>query len=262
MIRGALILAFTFVYLVVASAIGVPHYFITRRYGLMYAEARFGIRWLLRIAGISVFVRGEQHLSPARTGREGDSAAHASIFMCNHQSNLDPPIAMMALPGELSVLVKKELFSIPVLGLVMRVGRLVPVDREDRDSSHRAVDQAAEMARDGRPFLIFPEGTRSRDGRLLPFKKGPFILAEKAGAPIVPVSISGTRMLMEKGKLRLHPGVVNIIIHPPVFPRDYPDREALSDEVRRRIASGLSEGGVLSNDQASEESREARTRQK
>jgi 1-acyl-sn-glycerol-3-phosphate acyltransferase len=162
--------------------------------------------------------------------------------MCNHVSNLDPPVLIPLLPGRTSAFLKRSLMKIPVLGYGMKLGDFVPVDRGGTLEGAQESEQRAKavLAR-GIHMTTFVEGTRSRDGRLLPFKKGPFYLAMESGAPCVPVSISGTESMMRKGSLRILPGVVRVVFHAPVYPAQAGDREKLMLEVRQAIASGLPE---------------------
>jgi 1-acyl-sn-glycerol-3-phosphate acyltransferase len=181
------------------------------------------------MAGIKIEIRGAENLSPGRS----------YIFMSNHVSNLDPPILIPVIPGRCSVLVKKELFRLPILGTGMRMVGLVPVDRSNRESAIESVNAATEVLRQGLHMVIFPEGTRSTDGRLLPFKKGPFHLAADSGVPIIPVTLLGTFESWPKTRFALHPGRVVVVFHPPVDPGKYEDREALMDAVRESIMGSL-----------------------
>src|ERR1700740_1080950 len=131
--------------------------------------------------------------------------------MSNHTSNLDPPILLPVIPRRTSVMAKKELFSYPILGETMRMGSLVPVDRGNRDAGIAAVNAAADVVRQGINMTIYVEGKRSFDGKLLPFKKGPFYLAMECGVPVVPVTIAGTFNLMPKGRFAIKPGVATVI---------------------------------------------------
>jgi len=142
-------------------------------------------------------------------------------------------------PRRTSVLVKKELFRIPILGKAMKMASLVPVDRSNREAAVASIHRAAEVVRSGINMMIFPEGTRSFDGRMLPFKKGPFYLAIESGAAIVPITILGTREMMPKRSLLVRPGTARLIFHPPVDPKDFTDRDELMEAVRQRIASAL-----------------------
>jgi 1-acyl-sn-glycerol-3-phosphate acyltransferase len=135
--------------------------------------------------------------------------------------------------------VKNELFRIPVLGRAMKLASLVPVDRSNRDAAIASMHQAAEVVRSGISMMIFPEGTRSSDGRLLQFKKGPFYLAMESGAAIVPITILGTREIMPKGSTLARSGTAGLIFHAPVDPGGFSDRDELMEAVRRRISSAL-----------------------
>jgi len=163
------------------------------------------------------------------------------IYMSNHVSNLDPPITIPLIPRRTSVLVKKELFTYPILGRAMRMGSLLPVDRGNRDAGIEAVRGAKEVVRQGISMTIYIEGHRSPDGKLLPFKKGPFYLAMECGVPVVPVTITGTHDAMPKGRFAIKPGLVKVIFHPPIEPEDFGSRESLMEKVRNAIESGLPE---------------------
>src|SRR5262250_38729 len=135
------------------------------------------------------------------------------IFMFNHVSNIDPPITIPLLPGRTSVMVKKELFRLPMFGRAMRLASLVPVDRGNRDAGIAAVREALAVVKKGIHMGIYVEGHRSYDGKLLPFKKGPFYLAEECGVPVVPVTVSGTHHVMPKKRFAIKPGRVDVIFH-------------------------------------------------
>ncbi|MGH9650031.1 MAG: lysophospholipid acyltransferase family protein, partial [Terriglobales bacterium] len=183
----------------------------------------------VRLAGIKVKVEGREHLESGRN----------YIFMCNHVSDVDPPIVAPLIPPRTSVLVKKEVFRIPVLARAMRMGSLVPVDRRNREAAIESLSAAGAVLRSGISMMIFPEGTRSPDGRLLPFKKGPFYLAIETGVPVVPMTILGTYEIMPKGSFAIRAGTARVIFHEPVDPSAFTSREALMEAVRERIAAPL-----------------------
>jgi 1-acyl-sn-glycerol-3-phosphate acyltransferase len=183
----------------------------------------------VHLAGVRVETHGLEKIDPSRT----------YIYMSNHVSNIDPPLMLPLIPGRTSVMVKSELFSYPLLGKVMRIGSLVPVDRKNRDAGIAAVRAASEVVRRGITMAIYIEGKRSFDGRLLPFKKGPFYLAEACQVPVVPVTIAGTHYVMPKRRYAIKPGKVDVIFHDPIEPADFGDRDCLMEKVRRAIDSGL-----------------------
>jgi 1-acyl-sn-glycerol-3-phosphate acyltransferase len=198
----------------------------------LYNAALGIVRLAFRLAGIRVITDGLESV-PVRT---------ACIFMSNHVSNLDPPALLPRIPGRTSAFLKRSLTKIPVLGYGFKLGEFVPVDRDGRvESAVESVNEARRVLEKGLHITTFVEGTRSRDGRLLPFKKGPFYLAMEAGAPCVPVSIHGTEGMMAKGSLRVIPGTAYITFHRPLEPKDFATREDLMQAVRGAIASGLPE---------------------
>ena len=138
-------------------------------------------------------------------------------------------------------MVKKELFTYPILGRAMRMGSLVPVDRCNRDAGIEAVKAAKKVIGQGLNMTIYVEGKRSFDGKLLPFKKGPFYLAMECGVPVVPVTIAGTHYAMPKKRFAIRPGTVKVIFHKPIEPKDFGSRECLMEKVRAAIDSGLPE---------------------
>lgn len=213
----------------VAGLIGFPWTFISGDIRLLYRMFMIGAWNGVRLAGVRVETIGLEHLDPSRS----------YIFMSNHISNLDPPILIPLIPKRTSVMVKKELFSYPILGRAMRMGSLVAVDRGDRDAGIAAVRAAKEVVQQGLNMTIFVEGKRSFDGKLLPFKKGPFYLAMECGVPVIPVTIVGTHHVMPKTRFAIKPGAVKVIFHPAIEPRDFVSREGLMEKVRAAIESGL-----------------------
>lgn len=197
----------------------MPLYWVSTRLG------RLGVQ----LGGVRVEVVGRENLQPGRN----------YIFMSNHVSNLDPPVLIPVIPGRCSVLVKKELFRIPILGTGMRVADLVPVDRSDREAAIESVHAAVRVLQQGLHMIVYPEGTRSTDGRLLPFKKGPFHLAMESGTPVIPVTMLGTFESWPKGRFGVRPGTATVVFHGPIDPRSYLDRDLLMNAVRESMTSAL-----------------------
>lgn len=218
------------IYILIAGLPALLLSAVTGNTDLVYAAGLVGARIALRLAGVKVVVEG----------REKIPAGQAVVFMSNHESNCDPPALAANLPPVL-ILAKQEVFRIPVLGSAMRLRGFVPVDRKSRERAFAAVDEAAESLKKGNSFLVFPEGTRSCDGRLQDFKKGVFVMAIKAGAPVVPISVSGGSRIMRKDEFTVHPGTLKITIHDPLptVGYDAADRAILADKVRSAIIAGL-----------------------
>jgi len=215
-----------------AGLIGIPYSLIVGNVRLLYRVGVGIARLGVRAAGVRVELSGLENV-PAGT---------SCLFLANHVSNLDPPILFPALPGQASVMLKQELMRIPLLGTAMRMAKFVPVARgHSREAAQRSVAAAGEAIRSGLHFLIFPEGTRSENGRLGVFKRGPFFLAMETGAPVVPVAISGTQKLMPKGSTTIRPGTVRVEMLPVIRPQEFARREDLIAAVRTAIAEVLPE---------------------
>jgi 1-acyl-sn-glycerol-3-phosphate acyltransferase len=229
MIRTIVMLGFWTLAAPLAALIGFPWTFVTGDIRLLYRMFTFGAFAGAWLAGVRVRIVGLDKLDVART----------YIFMSNHASNLDPPITIPLIPRRTSVMVKKELFEAPILGRAMRMGSMLPVDRGNRDAGIEAVRAAKKVVQQGINMTIYVEGHRSFDGKLLPFKKGPFYLAMECGVPVVPVTIAGTHELMPKGKFAIKPGTATLIFHSPIEPKDFGSRECLMEKVRSVIDSGL-----------------------
>lgn len=215
-----------------SALIFIPLATITGNVGPLYAVTCFIVRTGFRAAGIRMRVEG----------RENVPAGQACIFMANHVSNLDPPGLITLIPGHTSAFTKRSVFNIPVFGRCLKLADYIPVDRTGSVSSaQQSVAAARRILEKGIHITTFVEGTRSRDGRLLPFKKGPFYLAMETGAPCIPVSIFGTETLMSKGSFAIKSGTAHFIFHPPIYPGNFQTREDLMAALRASIASGLPE---------------------
>jgi 1-acyl-sn-glycerol-3-phosphate acyltransferase len=195
----------------------------------MYSTAMKFVRIAVRAAGIRFRVEGLENIPP-----------QACVFACNHASNADPPVLVPAIPRRVSILVKRELYRVPILAAGMRRAGFVPVDRGAKEGSVN-LDTVANLLKSGLSLLVFAEGTRSPDGRLRPFKKGAALMAIHAGAPIVPVAIAGTTHIMEKGDWRLHPGEVRVRFCPAIDASQYSidQRSELLERVEAAVAAAL-----------------------
>lgn len=231
MIRTLIMLTFWALAAPLASLIGFPWTFLTGDVRLLYRMFTWGAKTGVRLAGVRVETVGLDRIDRSRS----------YIFMTNHVSNLDPPIQIPRIPGRTSVMVKKELFKTPILGRAMLMGSLVPVDRGDREAGIHAVTAAKAVIQQGLNMTIYVEGKRSFDGKLLPFKKGPFYLAMECGVPVVPMTIVGTHYAMPKGRFAIKPTLVKMIFHAPIDPKDFGSRECLMEQVRAAIECGLPE---------------------
>jgi 1-acyl-sn-glycerol-3-phosphate acyltransferase len=215
-----------------SAVVLIPLTMITGNPASLYNVSCAIVRIAFRAAGIRLQVHG----------RENFPVGHACIFMANHVSNLDPPALLSNLPGRTAVFLKHSLMNIPVLGYAFKLGEFIPVARSgNAASAQESVAAATRLVQKGVHIMTFVEGTRSKDGRLLPFKKGPFYLAFETGAPCIPVSIYGTEKLMPRGSSAIKRGTAHIVFHAPVHPRDFASREELLRVVREAIASGLPE---------------------
>ncbi len=229
MIRTVVMLAFWGIALPFAGLIFIPWSLIVGDISLMYRVFMWGALAGVRLAGVQVHV----------SGREKIIAGQTYIFMSNHVSNIDPPLMIPLIPIRTSIMMKKSLFRIPLLGTAMRMASMLPVDRANREAGIAAVEAAREVVARGISMTIFVEGKRSFDGKMLPFKKGPFYLAMEAHVPVVPITISGTHYVMPKKRFAIKPGRVDVIFHDPIESADFVSREHLMGKVFAVINSGL-----------------------
>ena len=222
-------------YIAVAAPLALLLGVVFRWRGAMWGLGHFGAKLALALAGIRYRVNGREHVPGT-----------AVVFCSNHESNVDPPVLFEALHRRLHILYKAELHKFPIMGTVFDVGGFVPIERHDRESAMRSIGIGAESLKAGNSFLIFPEGTRSRTGNLLPFKKGGFIMAIQAQVPVVPVAISGGRAAMRKGSPIVRPVKVNVRIGSPVptTGMTLDDRDELIALVRGEVAKLLREGPI------------------
>src|SRR3984885_1608034 len=206
--------------------------FLTGNADFMYSVAMKVVRTGVRIMGVRVRVEGASNIPPS-----------VCIFAANHVSNMDPLAFVPAIPRRVGLLVKSELFRVPILAKAMRMAGFVPVERENREAAAGSVDEALKYLKEGLSFAVYPEGTRSRDGHMLPFKKGTFLMAVRAKVPIVPVSIVGAQDFMRKGEWAVRPGEVSIRYGPTIDASAYSVDQPIifPARVEELVAPGLPE---------------------
>ncbi|HJS74905.1 MAG TPA: lysophospholipid acyltransferase family protein [Vicinamibacteria bacterium] len=224
-------------YTFAAGLFGIPYAFLTGDSRILFWLARLGVRLGFAVARIRIITHGLEKIS---------KGSHF-IYMMNHNSNLDAPAVFMKIPGPVRVLGKKELFRLPVLATAMRMGGFVPVDRSNRDAAIESARTAARIAASGASFLIAPEGTRSRTGDLLPFKKGGFHIAIDSHVPVLPITVVGAFELMPPGSFAIRPGTIEIFFHDPIETKGLQARDRF--ELIARVRAPMEE--VLSRHRAS-----------
>ena len=210
---------------------------IDRKGELPHKIARIWSRSILAGSRVRVLVKNLSNIDPSRS----------YIYMSNHQSAFDIPVLLAYLPVQFKWLAKAELFKIPLFGFAMRRAGYISIDRSNLKSAISSLKKAAETIKKGVSVIIFPEGTRSRDGKISPFKKGGFVLAVEAGVPVVPVIIHGTRSIMSKNRLRIRPGQVVLEIGKPIETSQYSrkNRDDLLKRVRQIIIESFENGKNL-----------------
>ncbi|MGB5745912.1 MAG: lysophospholipid acyltransferase family protein [Desulfobacterales bacterium] len=218
MIRTAFILLWVVLTTAFFSVIAIIASFFSRTGDSVHIIARIWARSILMGSRVHVSVDGLSNIEPNKS----------YIYMANHQSNYDIPVLLGCLPVQFRWLAKAELFKIPVFGRAMRGAGYVKIDRFNRDSAFESISEAAQKMKNGVSVMIFPEGTRSKDSRIKPFKKGGFVMAVDSGVPIVPVIIRGTWPIMAKSSLRINRGDVEMEIAKPIDTIGY-SRETKED---------------------------------
>jgi 1-acyl-sn-glycerol-3-phosphate acyltransferase len=203
---------------------------ITRHVDPLYWAGLKGVLFFVWAVGVRVRVEGR-----------GKIPEGVCLFVANHTSSADAPAVVGAIPRRIAVLLKESLFKWPIVGQAFTLARFIPVNRQDRDSAIASVEKAVAAMREGQSFLIYPEGTRSPDGRLQEFKKGAFALAIKAGVPVVPVACSGAQRVMAKRSLKIRPGEILVEFLDPIDASKYAfeERDALNQRVHDAMAAGL-----------------------
>jgi 1-acyl-sn-glycerol-3-phosphate acyltransferase len=231
MIRTLFAIVVVSLYLLLVGPLSILYVLLGGNSKILYSVGRAGCSLLTRAAGIAVEIEGLGHVKAGKT----------YLFLANHQGNCDPAALFPAIPRNVRFMLKKELRKVPFLGKIMKLGGFVFIDRKDRASALQGVEEAVAQMKEGHSFIAFPEGTRSRTGRMGPFKKGLFIMALQAGVPIIPVTISGSYEVMPPGRFRIRSGTIRVVFHPEIETKGLGlnQREKLMTEVESVIASGL-----------------------
>jgi 1-acyl-sn-glycerol-3-phosphate acyltransferase len=234
MIRTAIIILYFLPATAVLSLIAIIVAFFSRTGNPVHIIARIWSKSILFVSGIKVDVEGLTNIDPGKS----------YIYMANHRSNFDIPVLLSCLPIQFRWLAKAELFKITIFGRAMSGAGYVKIDRSNRESAFRSIDEVAAKMKNGVSVMIFPEGTRSQDGSVKPFKKGGFVMAVDTGAPIVPIILRGTRSIMTKGSWRINPDEVALFVEKPIdtsgFTRD--TKEDLIKKVRGVICDVFEKG--------------------
>lgn len=230
MIRTLFAALFLTLYIVVVGPPILLYTLVSGHVDLLYRMGVGGVLFVVRAVGIRIRVEGLENVP-----------AGVCIFVANHTSSADAPAVVGSIPRRVAILVKESLFRIPIVGQAFRLAHFVPVDRADREGAMASIDTAVEALHGGTSFLIYPEGTRSDDGRLQAFKKGAFVMAIKAGVPIVPMACSGAHRIMGKRSLIIHPGEILVRFQPPIDASEYTfeQRDELNARVRASLAEAL-----------------------
>jgi 1-acyl-sn-glycerol-3-phosphate acyltransferase len=230
MFRAAFICVFLSLYILIAGPPLILYAYFSKNVDPLYWAAIKGVMFFVNCVGVHVQVKGIQRI-PQGT----------CIFAANHTSSADAPAVVDAIPRRIAILLKRSLFAWPIVGQAFHLAHFIPVDRFNRESAIESVEKATEALRDGQSFLIYPEGTRSPDGRLQQFKKGTAVMALKSGVPVVPVACSGAHRIMKKRKLAIHPGTILVEFLDPIDSTKFSldEREVLVQEIHDRLAAGL-----------------------
>jgi 1-acyl-sn-glycerol-3-phosphate acyltransferase len=230
MFRTIFIGVFLSLYILVVAPPLLLYTLVSRDPDPLYWAGINGVMFFVRSVGVRVRVVGRERIP-----------AGVCLFVANHTSSADAPAVVGAIPRRIAILLKASLFRYPLVGTAFRLAHFIPVSRGERESALASLEKAIEELRGGQSFLIYPEGTRSPDGRLQEFKKGAVVMAIKAGVPIVPMACSGAHRVMEKRSLEIHPGEILVEFLEPIDAAGYSfdQREALNQRVHDALAAGL-----------------------
>lgn len=230
MLRAAFICITIALYILFVGPPLLVYTAITRNPDPLYWAAIRGVMFFINCVGVHVKVKGLERIPP-----------ETCIFAANHTSSADAPAVVGAIPRRIAILLKRSLFKYPIVGQAFTFAHFIPVDRFNRDSAITSLEQATTSLRNGQSFLIYPEGTRSPDGRLQEFKKGTAVMAIKAAVPVVPVACSGAHRIMKKRSLLISPGEIVVEFLDPINAAEYSveQRDAFTKRLHDSLAAGL-----------------------
>ena len=230
MLRAAFICIFLPLYILILGPPLLIYTVLTKNPNPLYWTALKGVLFFVRAVGVRIKVKGTERIPPGTV-----------IFAANHTSAADPPAVVGAIPRRIAILLKRSLFGYPIVGQAFHLAQFIPVDRFDRDSAIISLEKATDAIKSGQSFLIYPEGTRSPDGRLQEFKKGTAVMAIKAGVPLVPIACSNAHRIMKKRELKIYPGEILVEFLAPIDSTQYSleQRETLSQRLHDELAAGL-----------------------
>ncbi|MCK5554036.1 MAG: 1-acyl-sn-glycerol-3-phosphate acyltransferase [Deltaproteobacteria bacterium] len=231
MIRSALLWISFVVSTVALSTLSFITYPLDRNGNIVHIYARWWAKIQLLVSGVRVKVKGLEHI--------GNEPAY--IYMSNHQGAYDIFALLSCLPVQFRWIAKKELFAIPILGWAMSAANYISIDRSGKRKALESIKKAANKIKEGVSVVIFPEGTRSRDGSIQPFKRGGFTLAIQSGVPIIPITINGSWNVMPRDSMRVRPGEIQITIDRSIetAPFSLKDRNVLMEEIRKTVERNL-----------------------
>jgi 1-acyl-sn-glycerol-3-phosphate acyltransferase len=230
MFRTIFVAVFLSLYILLVGPPLLLYTYFTRDPDPIYWAGIKGVMFFVRAAGIRVRVEGLERIPSG-----------VCLFVANHTSAADAPAVVGAIPRRISIILKESLFQWPIVGQAFRSARFIPVNRKSHESAVASVEKATEALRSGQSFLIYPEGTRSPDGRLQNFKKGAVVMAINSGVPIVPMACSGAHRVMEKRSLAMHPGEILVEFLAPIDASKFTmeERDTLNEKVHDAMAAGL-----------------------
>jgi 1-acyl-sn-glycerol-3-phosphate acyltransferase len=232
MVRTIFIAVFLSLYIIV---VGIPLLIwtvLSKNPAALYWAGVNGVMFFVRSVVVKVEVSGAERIPSG-----------ACLFVANHTSSADAPAVVGAIPRRIAILLKKSLFAYPIVGQAFTLAHFIPVERGSHESAIASLEKATEAMKEGQSFLIYPEGTRSNDGRLGQFKRGAVVMAIKAGVPIVPMVCAGAHKVMEKRSLVIHPGVITVEFLEPIDTTEYTFewRDDLNRRLRAAMAAALPE---------------------